>query len=376
VGRWPDKYVIGLTGNIATGKSIVRKMLEHLGAFCLDADGLAHQAMTPGAPAFKPVVETFGRWILGSDGRINRATLAKIVFNDADALVRLEQITHPIVRQAVDILLQRAKPNVAVIEAIKLLEAGYGDDADALWVVDAPPDVVLKRLTSNRKMSEAAARMYIQAQPPQERKLERADVVINNAGSLEETWKQVQSAWNKLPIIAGKPPTAAPTMRIGEVRITRGRPSNAQAIAASVSKFRNVQITKMDVMMAFGEKAYLLAEANAQIVGVAGMQVENLITRVDEFYILPAAPPAPVVQGLIQAVEENSTALESEIALFFLDADASDATVRAFAAAGYQHRALDEIKVPAWREAARESQPPNTHIFAKKLRAERVLKPL
>ncbi len=71
--RWPDKTIIGLTGNIATGKSVVRRMLEHLGAFSIDADALAHRAMSPGAPAYGPVVELFGRWVVGPDGQIDRA---------------------------------------------------------------------------------------------------------------------------------------------------------------------------------------------------------------------------------------------------------------------------------------------------------------
>ncbi|MCZ7546235.1 MAG: dephospho-CoA kinase [Anaerolineae bacterium] len=285
MGRWAGKYVIGLTGNIATGKSIVRKMLEHLGAFGLDADKLAQQAIMPGAPGFQPVVDTFGKWILAADGKINRAVLAKIVFTDPEALARLERITHPIVHQAIDILVQRNQRRVAVIEAIKLLEAGYGDEVDSVWVVDAPAEVRLQRLMARRNMSEAAARMYIQAQPPQQAKLDRADVVIDNGGSLESTWRVVQAAWNRLPVVAGqpaqpdmvttvqvKPPAAgAPAvprqMEIKEVVVTRGKPGNAEDIARVLSRFRGTEVSRMDVMTAFGEKAYLLAEANDQVVG-------------------------------------------------------------------------------------------------------------
>ena len=107
MGRWENKYVIGLTGNIATGKSLVRRMLEHLGAYTLDADGLAHQAMAPGAPAYKPVVTTFGTWILDAEHRIDRTKLGAVVFAHPDALNRLEAITHPVVGQAIDTLIQR-----------------------------------------------------------------------------------------------------------------------------------------------------------------------------------------------------------------------------------------------------------------------------
>src|SRR5258708_16323512 len=120
--RWPGKYVIGLTGNIATGKSVVRKMLEHLGAFGLDADALSHQAIAKGGPAYKDVVKLFGTWLLNKQGEINRTRLARIVFSDAAALAQLEDILHPLVGQAVDVLVRRTLSPVAVVEAIKLIE--------------------------------------------------------------------------------------------------------------------------------------------------------------------------------------------------------------------------------------------------------------
>jgi len=89
MSRWPSKYVIGLTGNIATGKSVVRKMLEHLGAFGLDADALAHQASAKGGPAYAQIIKLFGEWVVGEDGEINRARLGRLAFNDPEALARL-----------------------------------------------------------------------------------------------------------------------------------------------------------------------------------------------------------------------------------------------------------------------------------------------
>src|SRR5436853_4668864 len=96
VGRWANKYVIGLTGNIGMGKSLVRKMAEHLGAYTIDADGLAHQVMAPGAPAYIPVLETFGKWIMDSEKRIDRGKLGAVAFSHPEALARLEALTHPI----------------------------------------------------------------------------------------------------------------------------------------------------------------------------------------------------------------------------------------------------------------------------------------
>ena len=130
--RWPGKYVIGLTGNIATGKSVVRKMLEHLGAFGLDADALSHQAIARGGPTYGAVVKHFGEWLVTDTGEINRNRLGRMVFTDPEALEQLEAIIHPVVGQGVDFLVRRARSPVAVIEAIKLIEAGVAKHCDAI----------------------------------------------------------------------------------------------------------------------------------------------------------------------------------------------------------------------------------------------------
>ena len=125
-------YVIGLTGNIAVGKSVVRQMLQHLGAYTVDADGLTHQAMAPGAPAYLPIIEMFGRFVLNEDGTVNRGILGSIVFSFPEALGKLEGIVHPIVNQAIQTLISRAKQRVIVIEAVKLLETDLMQHVDAV----------------------------------------------------------------------------------------------------------------------------------------------------------------------------------------------------------------------------------------------------
>ena len=134
MSNWPGKYVIGLTGNIATGKSVVCKMLEHLGAYSIDADALSHRAIAKGAPGYQTVLDTFGKWILGSDGEIDRGKLGRLVFNDPEALQQLELIVHPLVEKAVDVMIKRAGQPVIVLEAIKLLEGNLASGCDAIWV--------------------------------------------------------------------------------------------------------------------------------------------------------------------------------------------------------------------------------------------------
>jgi dephospho-CoA kinase len=162
-------FLIGLTGNIATGKSLVGHMLAELGARVIDADRIAHAVMEPGGPAYRLVVEAFGQGILAADGTVDRARLGAIVFRDPQALARLERAVHPATTAQVDRLIAATAEPVVVIEAIKLIEAGLHKRCDALWVVTAPYEVQQERLMRTRQLSESAARLRIEAQPPHTR---------------------------------------------------------------------------------------------------------------------------------------------------------------------------------------------------------------
>ncbi len=192
------KYVIGLTGNIATGKSAVAKMLERLGAQVIDADALAHQVMEKDSPVWQAVVREFGEGILSQDGSINRQKLGSIVFADQVALRRLEALVHPAVIARTRELIASSQQPVVVVEAIKLIEAGMDRTCDALWVVTCSQEQQLTRLVEQRGLTKEEARQRIEAQPPQEAKLALADVVIDNSGSLDETWRQVKREWDKI----------------------------------------------------------------------------------------------------------------------------------------------------------------------------------
>jgi dephospho-CoA kinase len=150
VSNWPGKFVIGLTGNIATGKSVVRRMLEHLGAYTIDADALTHRAYAKGAPGYQQVVDNFGKWLINKDGEIDRSKLGNLVFNNHEAMSQLEAIAHPLVRQATEILIKRSIQPVVVIEAIKLLEGDLRNVCDSIWVTNAPEEVQVERLMCKR----------------------------------------------------------------------------------------------------------------------------------------------------------------------------------------------------------------------------------
>jgi dephospho-CoA kinase len=386
--RWPTKYVIGLTGNIATGKSVVRKMLEHLGAFTIDADALAHQAIGRGGPAYAAVVETFGKWVTTPEGDINRPRLGRIVFADPDALARLESLIHPFVKQATDILVNRSKAKIAVIEAIKLIETGTAKDCDALWVVHVPEAVQEARLREKRKLSATDAKQRIAAQPPQSEKLRQANIVIDNSGSFEDAWTQVQAAFGKiaqaraaptepelvLPAATAKPGAQATK----EVRVRRGKPSDATAIANFIrtATLGQRELTRADVIAAFGDKAYMLADYDGSLAAIAGFKVENLVSRVDEVYLAPSAPLEVLAAPLLTAVENASRELQCEAALAFFPMALMQKATQSLEAAGYAPQVPEKLGVDAWREAARESMPNGTGMLYKKLREDRVLRPV
>jgi dephospho-CoA kinase len=374
--KWPEKIVIGLTGNIATGKSVVRKMLEHLGAYGIDADSLSHRATAKGAPGYQPTVDAFGKWILKPDGEIDRVKLGRLSFNDPEAMSRLEDIIHPLVSQAIDILVKRAGQKVIVIEAIKLLESELRNVCDTIWVVNVPEEVQIKRLMEKRGLSQDEAVQRIHFQSSQQQKLASAKVVIQNAGSFEETWKAVSLAWKKI-----SPQTDTLQMVTkqaeGEFVVARGRPRDSASIAELVTRLSNgaKTISQDDVMAAFGEKAFLLLQLDGKNVGVAGWQVENLVARTTEFFIDPTVSAEKGLKTLIDEVERASVELQCEASLLFLPSTLA-ALQTTWKQLGYEPRTPHSLGVQAWTDAAIESAQPNASLFFKQLRQDRVLRPI
>jgi dephospho-CoA kinase len=191
---------IGLTGNIACGKSTVAAMLAELGAMVIDADKVAHETMRPGTECYRRVVERFGENIVSPDKSIDRKALAAIVFSDPPSLLALDQIVHPAVIDSVEKLIADAAPSIpaVVIEAVKLVEAGMHRLCDIVWVVTCSPEVALERMMVQRGLSEDEARARLDAQGSDEAKRRAAEVIIANNGDPAYTKRQVLSAWRRL----------------------------------------------------------------------------------------------------------------------------------------------------------------------------------
>jgi dephospho-CoA kinase len=187
-------FRIGLTGNIACGKSTVGKLLVARGAEYIDADRLVHTLMEPGTPENDRIVARFGPEVRAEDGRIDRPRLGAIVFADPAALRDLEAILHPGVRQEIRRRMAAATASVLVVDAIKLLESGLAKEMDAVWVVTCPRAEQVRRLMTERGLTAEQAEVRISAQTPQEEKARQATVVIDNGGTLADTERQVDAA--------------------------------------------------------------------------------------------------------------------------------------------------------------------------------------
>ncbi|EJO22706.1 MULTISPECIES: dephospho-CoA kinase [unclassified Selenomonas] len=193
--------IIGLTGGIACGKSTVSRALRAHGAAIIDADALAHELSQPGQAIFNAYVERFGRGIVTAGGTLDRAAIAARVFADPTVRTEVDAITHPLIRAAAEERLRAARAaekRAAVLDVPLLFEAGWDALADEVWVVALPAEEQLARLLARDKsMSEGEARARISAQMPLTEKCARADIVIDNSGTVEETRECIEQLWRE-----------------------------------------------------------------------------------------------------------------------------------------------------------------------------------
>ena len=193
--------IIGLTGGIACGKSTVSTELRALGAAIIDADALAHELSQPHRAIYNAYVERFGREIVAADGTLDRAAIARRVFANPAVRAEVEAIAHPIIRRAAEERLRAARDEnkrAAVLDVPLLFEAGWDALADETWVVALPREEQLVRLLARDKAMDAGeARARIAAQMPLAEKCARADVVIDNSGTVEEIREYIGKLWKE-----------------------------------------------------------------------------------------------------------------------------------------------------------------------------------
>ncbi|MFJ8785941.1 dephospho-CoA kinase [Streptomyces sp. NPDC102476] len=190
---------VGLTGGIGAGKSEVSRLLVEHGAVLIDADRIAREVVAPGTPGLAAVVRAFGEDVLAEDGTLDRPKLGSIVFADPDRLAVLNSIVHPLVGARSRELESAADEDAVVVHDVPLLaENALAPLYDLVVVVDASPETQLDRLVGLRGMTEQDARARMAAQATREKRLEIADVVIDNDVPLEDLRRRVQEVWGDL----------------------------------------------------------------------------------------------------------------------------------------------------------------------------------
>lgn len=193
--------LIGLTGNIASGKSEVAKMLAERGATVIDADELSREAVAPDTQALNDIVKRWGKDVLNEDGSLDRAALRQIVFADQHELDALNRIVHPGVTRLRDREIARARERgdqIVVCVIPLLFERNLAEEYDAIVLVDAPRPVRLERMVTHRGLEETEAMNMIASQMPAELKRARADYCIENTGSIEDLERDVDDLWSYL----------------------------------------------------------------------------------------------------------------------------------------------------------------------------------
>lgn len=414
--RWPDKIIVGLTGNIATGKTAVMKMATERAALTLDADRLVHDILAGDSQAQDQVITAFGASIQTLDGEIDRQKLAEIVFNEPSELRKLEAILHPLVRQRLWQRLETSQETIVFIEAIKLIEGSLASECDQVWVTTCPAELQIERLMSIRGMDRETAELRVRAQPPQELKLAKADVIIDTSLSLQQTRYQFDTAWNGLARFLTAPSslktepeevkqleekreiksisvqenapslsenidstaknhedTINPTsVKVGDVIVRRARPTDIPAILLLIKRATNgaVQINRGELLLALGDRGYLIGQIGTDISAVMGWSAENLVATIDQIFISP--PEAADTTGVVvlREIERTANELINEVMIAFPLEEGQEEVHRLLMDNGFDY--VDPDTFPkSWQEAVAESRPDNSAVMVKRLRDTR-----
>ncbi len=191
-------FLIGLTGGIASGKSTVSRLLAEHGADVIDADLVAREVIEPGTTGFNSVVAKFGSGIVEDNGRISRESLAQIVFADSKKRLELEGILHPLIRARTLDLIQTSTSDVVVYAVPLLVEAKVDYPFDLVVTVESGIENQIERLVSNRSYSREQAEARVEAQASSDERRARADIALENTGSIEELTSQVSNLWHRV----------------------------------------------------------------------------------------------------------------------------------------------------------------------------------
>ncbi len=392
--HWPDKIIVGLTGNIATGKSAVMRLAAERGALTIDADQIVHSLLDANPAAQEAVAAAFGRDVRRADGTIDRTALGQIVFSDAKELQKLEQILHPEVRREIVELVDESQARIIMIEAIKLLEGELVEMVDQVWVTRAPQRTQIERLVVCRGLDVETATLRVNAQHPQEAKVARADLVIDTDGVMAATRSQFDAAWARLvgregareapaqPASAAPPPAArpvdvkkvTPAAPPASVLVRRARPSDVAAVLLLIQRASGgaVRMKRAELLMALSERSYLIAQEKTEINMVVGWSTHSTTAvAIDQIYAYPAQAALSSGPAILAEIEESARQLICEVVLVYLPPDAPAPVQQLLERSGYRALRQNELR-RAWQVVIEETQPAGTRLLGKVLRDVRI----
>jgi dephospho-CoA kinase len=407
------------------------RLAAERGALTVDADKVVHSLLDSDVPLQEAISRAFGPGVRRQDGRIDRAALGAIVFSDPAALRQLERLTHPAVRRAINEQISASRATVVVLEAIKLLEGELAHECDQIWVTRCSRQLQIERLIVCRGLDWETATMRVNAQAPAEEKIARADVVIDTEGTMADTQMRFDLAWTRLtsgerpaprpepvvatPVAAVAAPVAqpahgpvrsAPPERLtarsaaevrqrlapqseapreerrsprqpdsgGTVIVRRARPSDIPSIILLIQRATAgaVKLKRSELLLALGERSYLIGQEGGEITTIMGWRSENMIGRVDQVYVHPLAAVAQTAPPVLDEIERTAAELLCESIFLFLRHDSPEAIRHFFAARDYRP-AVRERLPRVWQAAFDESQPADTTIWLKSLRRDRAV---
>lgn len=341
--------IIGITGNIATGKSVILRMLANAGALTIDADLLAHRMLYPGGPAYQPVIDTFGSLILTENQLISNQKLGEIVFQQPDRLQQLEALVHPPVIKAIHKRVEAATTPVVAIEAIKLLEAGLAQYCDQVWVSHAAYDLQVERLGKSRGMTEQKAKSRINLQSPQADKLSQADIIINTEGTFKDTWEKTHKALNDTIQTLNTASKAHLNNSLYATPMT----VNSVPVAQLESSWRNYTNTLEIALYTFlGTKKVIPIIRKTDLMAFLICNDWNFTSVLEQIYPERFLMDSPEL--VLDSYEKVAQIAQSEILLI------SERTIRQLPhsqfAPGYARCQIDLIDYPAWQKAAQKAE--------------------
>ncbi len=423
---WPDKYIIGLTGNIATGKSAVMRLAAEQGALTIDADQVVHEILAGDPEMQAAIAVAFGAEVRYPDGRINRRALAEIVFNDPDDLNDLEKMLHPAVRDEINRRLDESYHAIVFVEAIKLLEGPLAAMCQEIWVTRCDEKVQMTRLRVCRGLDAKAAAARIQAQPPQAEKVAMADIVIETNSYMRVTEDRFRAAWSRIPeqhreelvrrnaeklqerasqqasTKAAAQPAAQPMQRLSKdslksldlsgvekpepapaaepepkrpegLETRRARPSDIPSILLHIQKATDgaVKMKRTELLMSFGERSYFIGQIGAEISVIIGFSIDSQVTRIDQTFIHPIDQAMVTGTAVLAEIYQSAFSHLCQLIAAFLPEDAPEAIRQMYDDQGYV--TADKESLPkAWQRAIDESQPENTYFLLNILQPDRL----